>query len=169
MVNFSVCLIGKNAEKTLPRLIASLGGFLGRGGEVVLVDTGSTDGTVEVGRAAGFSVHCVGDKFVFDMPPGIADKINARFVAEGEAPIVRQGDRLFDYAAARNHSAFLATNDVVSMPDCDEQFSVCDIDAIEEAIRRGYEQMEFHFIFSHYPNGQPAVQFKQTKWNSICS
>jgi mannosyltransferase OCH1-like enzyme/glycosyltransferase involved in cell wall biosynthesis len=163
MVNFSVCLIGKNAEKTLPRLIASLGGFLGRGGEVVLVDTGSTDGTVEVGRAAGFSVHCVGDKFVFDMPPGIADKINARFVAEGEAPIVRQGDRLFDYAAARNHSAFLATNDVVSMPDCDEQFSVCDIDAIEEAIRRGYEQMEFHFIFSHYPNGQPAVQFKQCK------
>ena len=43
---FSVTLIAKNEERSLPSLLASLSEFRARGGEILLVDTGSTDKTV---------------------------------------------------------------------------------------------------------------------------
>jgi glycosyltransferase involved in cell wall biosynthesis len=50
---FSVALIAKNESKTLPRLIASLAEFKERGGEIILADTGSTDGTPKVAADLG--------------------------------------------------------------------------------------------------------------------
>jgi tetratricopeptide (TPR) repeat protein len=100
---------------------------------------------------------------MFELPEGLSGKINAQFVVPPEEPIVKAGDRMFDYSMARNFAAKMAVNDIVQMPDCDEQFTHCDIDAINEAIKRGYQQFEFHFIFAHYPNGQPAIQFRQCK------
>ena len=162
-VSFSVALIAKNEAPNLWRLHKSLAEFLRRDGEVVLLDTGSTDNTPAVARGLGFKVFEVGERFLFEIPESLADSINRQFIIGSEERIVSAGDRLFDYSAARNHSARMAINDVVSMPDCDEQYTNLDIDKIEEAIKAGYEQMEFHFIFAHYPNGQPAVQFRQCK------
>jgi glycosyltransferase involved in cell wall biosynthesis len=164
MVKFSVCLIARNEAANLWRLHKSLTEFLKRGGEVVLVDTGSTDNTPEVARGLGFKVFEVGERFLDTIEPALADSINKRFIVEGEEPIVKGGDKLFNYAAARNFSALRASNDLVSMPDCDEQYTNLDIDAIEKVIDQGFEQLEFHFIFAHYPNGQPAVQFRQCKF-----
>ena len=162
-VKFSVCLIAKNEAANIWRLHKSLTEFLKRGGEVVLIDTGSTDGTPAVAKGLGFKVFEAGERFLFEIPEALADSINRQFIVEGEEKVVSPGEKLFDYAAARNHSARMASNDVVSMPDCDEQYTNLNIDAIEAAIAAGYEQMEFHFIFSHYPNGKPAVQFRQCK------
>ena len=162
-VKFSVCLIARNEAANLWRLHKSLKEFLARDGEVVLVDTGSSDDTPAVARGLGFRVFEVGEKFIFEIPESLARAINERFVVPPEEPIVRPGDKLFDYSAARNYSARMAANDVVSMPDCDEQYTSLDIDAIGRTIDQGFQQMEFHFIFSHYPNGQPAVQFRQCK------
>ena len=50
MPMLSVILITKNEAETLPGCIASVRGVAD---EVVVVDTGSTDGTVEIARAAG--------------------------------------------------------------------------------------------------------------------
>jgi glycosyltransferase involved in cell wall biosynthesis len=163
MVKFSVCLIAKNEAANLWRLHNSLTEFQKRGGEVVLVDTGSTDNTPEVARGLGFNVFEVGERFIQKIPENLAKSINDRFVVPGEEPIVKAGDKLFDYSAARNYSARMANNDVVSMPDCDEQYTNLNIDEIEKVIAQGFQQMEFHFIFAHYPNGQPAVQFRQCK------
>ena len=163
MVSFSICLICRNAEKTLPRLIKSLGEFQRRDGEVVLVDTGSTDRSIEVARNAGFSVHPVGNRFLFELPADLVGEINKKFVVEGDQPVVQTGDKLFNYSDARNYSVSKASNDVVSCPDADEQFTSLDIDAIERKIREGFEQFEFHFIFAHDHLGRPAVQFRQCK------
>lgn len=43
----SVCVITKNEEKNIKRCLASLSGY---GFELVVVDTGSTDGTIEAVR-----------------------------------------------------------------------------------------------------------------------
>ena len=43
----SVCIITKNEEKNIKRCLASLSGY---GFELVVVDTGSTDGTIEAVR-----------------------------------------------------------------------------------------------------------------------
>jgi hypothetical protein len=46
----SVCLIARNEEKSLPRALASVRGIAD---EVVVVDTGSTDRTVEIAKQSG--------------------------------------------------------------------------------------------------------------------
>jgi len=50
----SLCLIAKNEAQNLPRLFASLGEAVD---EIIVVDTGSTDETVEVARAWGAQVY----------------------------------------------------------------------------------------------------------------
>lgn len=50
----SICMIVKNEEAVLGRALASAAGM---GAELVVVDTGSTDGTVAIAEAAGATVH----------------------------------------------------------------------------------------------------------------
>ena len=64
---FSVCLISKNESKTLPRLMGSLKEFQEREGEVVILDTGSTDGTPDLARSLGCKVIEVGPKYVIEI------------------------------------------------------------------------------------------------------
>lgn len=45
---FSVSIICKNEEEVLPRLLNSLNTFINAGGEIILVDTGSTDKSIDI-------------------------------------------------------------------------------------------------------------------------
>lgn len=163
-MNFSVVLIAKNESKTLPNLVKSLAEFQRRGGEIVLMDTGSTDGTPDVARSLGCVVHEVGDKFLHTVSESDAEVINSKFVAEGEPLIIKAGDRYFDYASARNYAATLAKCDIIATPDCDEMYTVFDLDKIESAISSGTEQFEYHFVFSHFPDGSPQIEFMHSKF-----
>lgn len=51
--NLSVCIIAKNEARNLPRCLASVAGLAD---EVLVTDTGSSDGTVSIAREAGASV-----------------------------------------------------------------------------------------------------------------
>lgn len=164
MPSWSVVLIAKDEEQSLPHLIESLQGFRDRSGNIVLVDTGSTDETIEVARSYGCRVEAVGDRFVTHMTDAAAENINERFVAEGEQSLVSGGDRIFNYGDARNFAASLASNDMVSMPDCDEEYANLDLDAIERYIKDGFEQLEFQFVYAHDPYGNEAVKFRQCKF-----
>ena len=56
-MSLSICLITRNAERTLKRVLDSVAGL---GAEVIVADTGSTDGTVQAARAQGAKVHEIG-------------------------------------------------------------------------------------------------------------
>lgn len=161
---WSVVLIARNEAKTLPSLLKSLGEFMGLGGEVVVCDTGSTDETAGIARGMGCKVEEVGTRFVTVIDAKMAKAINKRFIPHDEEPVVKAGDRLFDYAAARNYAASLARNNVCSMPDCDEVFTRLDIEKINAAIQAGASHLEYEFIFSHDANGKPAIQFRHSKF-----
>lgn len=162
-MNFSIVLIARNEEKTLPRLLSSLSEFRARGGEIVLLDTGSADRTADVAREAGCRVTEVGDKFRKTIDAELANQINGRFVAEGEEPIIKEGDRLFDFAAARNYATSLASNDFVWSPDCDEAFTNLDLDAVERAVADGVARLEYEFVFAHDATGNPTIRFMHSK------
>lgn len=162
-VNFSIVLIAKNEAKTLPRLVKSLEQFQSRGGEIILVDTGSSDNTSQIAEKLGCKVTKVNKKFMIVVDDKTAHAINTKFVVGKEKPIVKVGDKIFDFASARNYAASLASNDMVSMPDCDEVFTNLDIDYIESRINSGIEQCEFNFVFAHDSFGKPIIKFIQCK------
>lgn len=160
---FSVVLIARNEVKTLPRLVDSLKEFQARGGEIVLVDTGSTDGTAAAARELGCRVEEVGTRFLREISEKQAYSIN-RSLDHREAPVVSTGDKLFDYAAARNFAASLASNDMVAMPDCDEIYTALRIDEVNKAIESGAEQLEYNFVFAHDEHGAEIVKFMHSKF-----
>lgn len=162
--NFSVALIARNESETLPRLVGSLKEFQERGGEIWVLDTGSTDNTVEVATSLGCKVEAVGDKFRINIDEDLANKINEKFVVEGEASVVNAGESLFDFASARNYIADFTENNVIATPDCDEIFTKFDIDKLNEVIDSGVEQLEYEFVFSHDVFGNPVIKFRHCKF-----
>ena len=161
---FSVVLICRNEENHIPKMMSSLKEFQERGGEVCLLDTGSTDNSIEVAKSLGCKVQAVGDKFRIKIDKELADKINEKFVVEGEAPVVSEGESLFDFASARNHSVSFASNDMIATMDCDEIYTKLDIDKINQMIDEGYEQFEYNFVFNHDSLGNPVLKFRQSKF-----
>lgn len=161
---FSVVLIARNESKTLPRLVESLKEFKERGGEICLLDTGSTDNTPEIARSLGCKVEEVGDRFRIKFDKEMTDKINQHFIVEGEEPIMKEGDSNFDYSSARNYAATLSSNDFIATPDCDEIYTKFDIDKINSEIEKGATQFEYNFVFAHDENGKPLIQFMHSKF-----
>jgi len=163
-MNFSVVVIARNELKTLPRLLTSLEGFQKNGGEIVVVDTGSTDGTPAMARGRGCKVIEVGDKFVFKIDSGaLVKEINTHFGVEDD-PIVAVGDSTFDFAAARNFAAELAACDMIAMPDCDEIYTCLNFDVINHMIASGVDQLHYNFVFSHTADGRRELQFRHSKF-----
>ena len=153
-----MCVV-RNEAKTLPRLIASLQEFFARGGDAVLVDTGSTDNTTEVARAGGFRVFEEGDRFRYVCDEETAKAINDKFVAFGEPQIIKAGDSFFAFDKARNYAMTLAANDFICTPDADEAWTTLDIDRLNALISEGYEKLMVDFVFAHFPDGTAAVEF----------
>ena len=75
---FDIVAISRNEEKHITKMMSSLKDFQARGGNVYILDTGSTDNTVEVARELGCIVHSVGDKFRIKIDKELADKINSK-------------------------------------------------------------------------------------------
>lgn len=162
---FSVCLIGRNEEHTLPRLIKSLSEFQNRWWEIILVDTWSKDDTVKVAIDLWVNVIEAWNRFLMTIDSDTADHINKRFVVDGEKDVISEWDTLFDFASARNYAASLANNHIVAMPDCDEIYTCLDIDSINDMIRwQNVDQFEYEFVFSHNEDGSPSLQFRHSKF-----
>ena len=162
--NFSLVLITKNEEKTLPRLFESLKEFKEKGGETVIVDTGSTDNTVQIAKDFGCIVEEVGDRFVKTIDKELADRLNRTFIRQGEEPIVKEGTRYFVFSEAKNYAASLASNDMIYCIDADEVPKPFNIDVICDLINEGFTQFEYQHVFDHDEDGDDRVKFVQTKF-----
>jgi glycosyltransferase involved in cell wall biosynthesis len=136
-INFSIALIGKNEEKTIPRLVASMGNFIKDGGKVYLLDTGSTDNTVSISKDLGITVHEVGEKYITVIDKHKASKMNKKYIADGEEIVVKAGERVFDFGGARNESHTYANTDMILSVDCSDIFEAFDYKCISDIIAEG--------------------------------
>jgi glycosyltransferase involved in cell wall biosynthesis len=131
---FSTVVIARNEARTLPRLVRSLAPFVDRGGEVLVVDTGSTDGTVEVARRHGCRVHEAGPRFESRLTDSQAEEIERRFARADEGPLVLPGERLFHFADARQYAGMLAANDHVLQLDASDEVCALDVLALDACL-----------------------------------
>ena len=160
---FSFVAIARNEANTLPRLVASLSSYKKNGGEIVILDTGSTDDTVKIAQDLGCKVVEVGEIYRHEITQKEADEINNYFLVDGEDLIVTAGEKYFDFASARNHAAKIAENDIVFFVDCDEIVTGLNIEKINEYILNGVDKFKYHFVFSHKEDGTQDVNFTQSK------
>ena len=139
--SFSVTTIVRNEGPRLPRLLESLAGFRVLGGEVVVLDTGSEDETVSVAREAGCVVTRAPRRFHGTLTQGQAERIHQAFSRCGEGPFLRSGERLFNFAAARNHAASLGRHAYELAVDGTDVVDALDLDFVEAAIKSGSPQV----------------------------
>lgn len=154
----SICVVAKNGAKTYKRLFDSLREFADRCGDMVLVDTGSTDDTCTIYEAFGFRVFKEGDRFRVQIPSEIVEHVNRQAAELGDPKFIEPGSSVFNFAAARNHAASLALNDWIINPDADEELTVFDIDKVEECFQK-FSRFRYEFVFSHNPDGTPYHAF----------
>jgi FkbM family methyltransferase len=156
MEDFSVCIIAKNEANGLPRLLTSLQGV----NDIVLLDTGSTDNTVEIARSFGCNV-IVAAPNQFNYPATKKDYLawKSRY---GWEPAFVKGERYFHFADARNYSMSFAKNDMCFCPDGDEEMR-WDLAKVREAIQNE-DHLIYPFVYQHKPDGSPALQFEQCKF-----
>lgn len=155
----SVVVLAKNNASTLPRLIESLREFRERGGEMILVDTGSEDGTQKIAMDGGFLVHHMAGEFDRTITAEMAEELNSKFQRAGEPPLAVAGDKFFDFAKARNWAAGQASNDWICNPDSDEVWTKFDIDKVEALMGSGATRFSYNFVYDHNPDGTPSLQF----------
>jgi len=137
MPEFSIVIIARNESHSISRLADSLAPFLKLGGDVVLLDTGSTDNTVDLALGAGFQTYLIGDKFRFRLSSEQADLINRSFVIGEEQPLVVEGQSVFDFSSARQYAAGLAKKDFVFHLDASDVLMACDVEYLDQAIAAG--------------------------------
>ena len=162
---FSVVSIARNEAKTLPRMVSALKEFQARGGEIVVVDTGSSDKTATIARELGCIVYEEGPRFMRVLDIETAAKINEKFVVGNETPLVKGGDKLFDFASARNYAASKARKDFICMIDCDEYLTHIDLDALDKVLSTpDLGRIEFNFNYAHDAFGKPTISFKMSRF-----
>jgi glycosyltransferase involved in cell wall biosynthesis len=141
---FSVVTIVRNEAPRLPRLLESLAPFRARGGEIVVLDTGSDDGTADLAKASGCRVFVEPRRFDWRLTTAQARRIERAFSRGGEGPLVTAGVRLFDFGQARARAAALAGCEYQLAVDGADVVDAMDIDALN-AIVRAAESPILHF------------------------
>ena len=173
---FSVISVARDEATTIPRLLSSLSEFLARGGEFVVVDTGSSDGTAHVAREGGAKVIEAGDRFRHVCNEETARSINEKFVVQPDGQIIKAGDAFFAFDQARNFAMEQSSNDLICTPDADEVWTTLNIDRINELIEQGYEKFLVDYVFAHHSDGTPTIAFcadtrfydrRRIKWKGI--
>src|SRR5215470_3038437 len=88
---FSIVVLTRNEARALPRLLWGLEEFIDRGGEVLVLDTGSTDATIAIAQRRGCRVEPVHDQFDTVLDAAQAAEIQRRFAKEEQGPLVTAG------------------------------------------------------------------------------
>lgn len=155
MEKFSAVIIARNEEKTIERLLQSLKEVE----DIVVVDTGSTDKTVEIAKRNGANVFEVGAKFVEYPTEKDIQIFQERY---GFNPSFTTQSKLFNYAAARNYALTLAKNDWCFQPDADEIVE-WDINEVKKLIQE-CDHLVYRFCFAHNKDGSCGLEFSHSKF-----
>lgn len=153
-MKFSAVIIARNEEKVIERLLKSLDGV----DDIIVLDTGSTDSTVEIAKKYG-RVEEVGSKFIETPTEQDIKTFEERY---GFTPTFTTDSKLFNYAAARNYAMSLAKYDWCFQPDADEVVE-WDLEEVRKLLPT-CDHLTYRFAFAHNPDGTAALEFAHSKF-----
>ena len=137
MMKFSVVIIARNEAANLPKLAESARDFLDAGGEICLLDTGSTDDTVEVARGLGIKAVPSEVSFLKTFNKNDMRRWKKKFGMKNDP--VKVPVQFFCFDDARNAAAKIASNDVIFFLDGCDYFINFDFRTINKLVEEGYE------------------------------
>ncbi len=148
---FSIGLIVKNEEKTLPKLYENIKDFINAGGEVVLLDTGSTDNTIEIAKSYGFKTYSAQRSFMETLSAKSIKMLKKLHIDEEELErsniLFKDDTTYFHFGRARNELHKYVSNDILIQIDGSDTLPHFDYEYINTQIKNGNERFEYTQIY----------------------
>ncbi len=149
---FSIGLIVKNEEYTLPKLYENIKEFINNGGEVVLLDTGSTDNTVHLAKSYGFKTYIAQRSFMETLSGKSIKMLKKLHIEEDESEransLFKDDHTYFNFGMARNELHKYVTNDILIQIDGSDTVPVFDFEYINDLIvNEGIRRFEYTQIY----------------------
>jgi len=151
-MNFSIVIIAKNESLNLPKVAESAKEFLENGGEICLLDTGSSDDTVKVSKQLGFKTVESETNFMKTLTKKKLDKWKEKYKIKNDP--VSTPIEFFCFDKARNSAAQISSNDMIFFLDGCDYFINFDYNKINNFIKDGYEQFS---IVQRYGNNKGRI------------
>lgn len=174
---FSMVIISKNEENTLPKLLDTLIDFRDRGGEIVVLDTGSSDETISIAKKFGCNVFTddgredtkkITNTWHYTLNSLHITK-NDLFSIFDKSEIKQRKNVfdfdhvLFDYGTARESAVKCSNSNFVFCPDCDEYWKTLNIDSLNQIIERGAYQIKIPLVYTSL-NGDVMCKTAREKY-----
>jgi len=156
-IKFTVALIAKNEENNIIELGNNLSKYIDKGLEVVLIDTGSTDNTVNIAKFNKFNVYTPSDLSLLNVNLTNFEKefIDKHVIKENELDILKQTNidytKYFNFSVARNMILEAnITNDMILFIDASDRIINLNYEIISKLIDAGMSRFEYYL----YAGGQ---------------
>jgi len=149
---FSIVTLVRNETKRLSVLAESLEPFLKAGGNWVVADSASTDGTRDFARKLGATVVRLGERFRVQQSDAEAKQMAKDLHIPAEEPSL-----FFDFGGARNAAARHTRCDQILVLDSGDQVHQMDIPALNRMMQAGGLYPITHYLGLH--NKHNSVRF----------
>src|SRR3990167_3446619 len=153
-MKISAVIMAYNEEQEIPELAENLKGL----DEMILLDGGSTDKTVEIAKEKGFKIFTREQWQPIHPTNEDIEKFTKLF---GFAPTFTIESKIINEAGMRNWGASLAENDWIYFPDCDERVT-WDLPKIRE-LTDICDVIYYTFVHAHDSKGKSTCEFTHSK------
>jgi len=156
IMKFSIVILTKNDSENLSILLNSLVDFKDNGGEICIIDVGSTDNTQQIANEWGYKIdNFLGIREIDD------DMVN--FINEKYENLINNTDKYFDYSCLKNYAASKVSNDMLLIINANVNLVNFNIQDIQNQIDAGYDIIHFT-----QDNGTNSIYNRQKfNWENI--
>lgn len=150
MFNFSVALIAKNEVVNIPELYDNLKQYIDMGLEVVVIDTGSTDDTIELAKKCNFSVYKIDPAKTILLETITEYELSFIYnhvIHPNDLEAFKKIDikNYFNFAKARNLIQNIpCKNDIFLFIDASDRIRTIEINRLNDLIKSGVERFEYY-------------------------
>lgn len=147
MIKFSVALLTYNSEYILPTTLETLKDFKNNNGEIIVLDIGSSDNTINIISGFGSKIE-INKKFLLTIDKETSKLINQEF-SDGSEDIIKENDIYLNFSEVRNYIASISSNPMVLILDNSNILRKIDLDKIQNLIN-DYDLLELNDSISIY-------------------